>query len=459
MIRLFHVYFASRTVLLALSEVVLTALALLAATFVWFGPDTDLALRYDYGPWRMLFAALVCVLCMYYYDLYDSAVLGNLREISVRLVQVLGTVCVVLSVIYYTYPVVQLDRGPFLIWIALVGVWLMLWRRLFVALNRSLHLGDRALLLGAGPLARPLAAEIEKRPEYGVQLLGYVEQEGTGSPVASLRRLGTLADLFHVVEREGIRRIILSMGDRRGRLPVAELLKLKTSGVMIQDAADVYEALTGRVPLDSLRLSWLLFSSGFRVSPWMLLYKRTASIVLSLAALLVTLPLIVLVAIAIRLDSKGPVIFRQKRVGKGGKIFLLYKFRSMVENADPNAPAQKDDPRVTRVGRWIRRVRIDELPQLYNILRGDMYFVGPRPFVPQAEEECVHQIPIYDQRWSVKPGATGWAQVKGGYCATLDDNIEKLSYDLFYIKNMSIGLDCLILFETVKILLLGRGAR
>jgi lipopolysaccharide/colanic/teichoic acid biosynthesis glycosyltransferase len=252
------------------------------------------------------------------------------------------------------------------------------------------------------------------------------------------------------------------MEDRRRALPVETLLRMKTRGILVQDGSDVYEAVTGKVPLDSLRLSWLLFSPGFRVSQSMLLYKRVASLVISTLGLVVTLPLMGLIALAIRLDSEGPVIFRQKRIGQDGKAFTLYKFRSMRTGTDPDeqiVPAQENDERFSRVGRWLRRNRLDELPQLYNILRGDMCLVGPRPFVPEQEEECVHQIPFYSQRWSVKPGATGWAQVHNGYCATLDDNREKLAYDLFYIKNLSLGLDVLILFETIKILVLGRGAR
>ena len=230
-------------------------------------------------------------------------------------------------------------------------------------------------------------------------------------------------------------------------------------GVQVQDAPDFYEALTDKVPVSSLRLGWLLFSPGFQISGWIRMYKRFASIVLSIVGLIVSLPVMILVALAIRLDSPGPVIFRQRRIGKDGKLFTLYKFRSMRLKSDDQRPAEEDDNRITRVGQWIRRFRLDELPQLFNILRGEMHFVGPRPFVPSAEEECARKIPFYNQRWTTRPGLTGWAQIKGGYCSTLDANIEKLAYDLFYIKHMSIGLDCLILLHTIKILLLGRGSR
>jgi sugar transferase (PEP-CTERM system associated) len=400
---------------------------------------------------------------MYYYDLYDSLVLHRPREILTRLVQVLGTASVILAAMYFAYPEVQLGRGPFIIWITMAGLILSGWRRLFFALNKSTRLADRTVLLGAGPMAVNLCSEIDSRPELGLALVGYVDASTTRqASVNGLRYLGDIEQLPALMEREHVRRVILTMADRRGRLPVQMLLNLKGQGLVVEDGADVYEAVTGKVSLDSLRPSWLLFSNGFRVSRFILLYKRVASILLSVAGILVTAPIMVLIAALIRLDSSGPAIFRQERVGKGGKSFTMYKFRSMRLNADqdgdPRAAMENDD-RVTRVGHWLRRLRLDELPQFFNILRGDMAFIGPRPFMPNMEAEYSREIPFYTQRWLVKPGATGWAQVRRGYCETLEDNIEKLSYDLFYIKNISIGLDCIILFHTVKILLLGRGGR
>jgi exopolysaccharide biosynthesis polyprenyl glycosylphosphotransferase len=259
-----------------------------------------------------------------------------------------------------------------------------------------------------------------------------------------------------------VRRVIVAMGDQRSKLPINELLGLKTSGITIQEGADFYELTTGKLPIDALRLSWLVFSPGFRVSKIILIYKRAVSLLLAGLGLLFLSPLIALIALAIRLDSPGPVIFRQLRIGKGGQPFTLFKFRTMFVNADLGGypkPAEHNDQRVTRVGRWLRRFRLDEIPQLYNILRGQMYFVGPRPFVPEQEMELAQQIPLYTQRWTVKPGATGWAQVQRGYCASLGDNTDKLAYDLFYIKNTSISLDLLILIKTIKIVFAGQGGR
>jgi sugar transferase (PEP-CTERM system associated) len=444
---------------LALSDGLLCALALVAATYVWLGSNADLELRYEHGVLRVLFASLVCVLCMYYNDLYDSLAVRSLRDVIVRMIRVLGAVCIVLAVIYYGFPSVQIGRGPLMVWVFLVGLSLLAWRWLFVSVSASARLTSRSVLLGDGPLAGPLATEIASRPECGLNLIGYVSRNGVGvEPSAGLARLGAIEDLPDIVSGENVERVIVSMGERRGQLPVEELLALKTRGVLIEDAADLYEALTGKVPVESLRLSWLLFSSGFRISPFIRFYKRAASVVLSLLGLLISLPIMGVAAIAIALDSRGPVIFRQKRIGKDWKPFTLYKFRSMRADSDCS-PTRDNDSRITRVGRWLRRSRLDELPQLYNILRGEMCFVGPRPCVPEEEQACARNIPYYSQRLRVQPGATGWAQIRAGYCSTNEDYVERLGYDLFYVKHVSPGLDFLILLHTAKILLLGRGAR
>jgi sugar transferase (PEP-CTERM system associated) len=461
--RVLNVYLPTRTLLLAVSEVSLIFAALIAATFVGFGSRTGVILEYGNEPFKIALASAVCLLCMYYYDLYDSSILTNSREILCRLVQVLGTVCLILAFLYHVYPAVGLDVRVSFGGIFLVGLFLAGWRKLFSALSRLPGLAERVVLLGEGPLTASLAAEIERHPDMGLRLAGYVGNiDASCGTVKGLPCLGPLEDLAEVVRPRQIERVIVTMTDRRGRLPVEPLLRLKMRGVQIQEGAEVYEAVTGKVPIDSIRPSWLLFSTGFGASSGVLVYKGLFSLILSLAGLALSLPLMGLIALAIWLDSGSPVIFRQTRIGENGRPFTLYKFRSMRNGTDSDGrprPAQWNDARCTGVGRWLRRTRLDELPQLYNILRGNMYFVGPRPFVPDQEEEYLRKIPFYAQRWSVRPGATGWAQVQRGYCASVEDNTEKLAYDLFYIKHMSAGLDAFILFKTIKILLLGRGGQ
>ena len=464
MIRLFHAYFPPRTLLLGVSEAFVVVLAFVASTILWSGViDADLILVYERGFLKILLVSGIFVLCMYYFDLYDTFVLGSRREVLTRFAQVLGTVSVVQAALYYTYPPVRLGRGIFLVGVILGAIFVIGGRQLFLALNSWPRFAERVLILGDAPSAQHLIHEFQTRPELGIAVAGRVSQDHNLTDASdgsgATRRLEELSQL---VESQRIDRIIVTMGDRRGKLPVEFLLQLKARGVEIQDGAELYERVTGKAPLESLRLSWLLFSPGFSNLRPLLLYKRIFSIIFSAVGLLLCSPLMLLIALAVRLDSPGAVIFRQKRVGKYGKIFTLYKFRSMCDGADRNGdlrPVQERDDRITRVGRWLRRSRLDELPQLYNILQGDMYFVGPRPFVLEQEEELARQIPFYRQRWTVKPGATGWAQIHRGYCASVKDNAEKLAYDLFYIKNMSPGLDLLILFQTIKILMLGRGAR
>ena len=460
MIRLFNAYFPTRTLLLTVTEAILVTFGFVLAVILWAGTaaDANIYLLYDNGLGRIGLIVGVFVLLMYYFDLYNSIVLSNRREVVTRLVGVLGCSFVTLAVLYYAFPDVRLSGSTLWVGVAIVGIALPAWRKLFFVLNRSTRFSERAIFYGDGPLAGPLMEEISHRPELGVRIVGFVGQDYTAAPRVTRFDYD---DLVEATQQHNVQRVVITMGDRRGKLQVDKLLKLKTSGVYIQDGPEYYESITGKIPLDSLRLSWLLFSPGFHVRAALRLYKRLFSLILGGLAILLTSPLMLLAAIAIRLDSKGPAIFRQERVGEHGKLFTVFKFSSMYAGSDKKklTPVEDGDPRVTRVGKWLRRTRVDELPQLFNIVKGDMAFVGPRPFVPEQEEDCAAKIPFYEQRWLVKPGATGWAQINRGYNATLEDNREKLAYDLFYIKNVSFGLDLFIMFSTIKILLLGRGGR
>ena len=431
----------------------------LLAVVLWAGTaaDANIYLLYENGFGRIATIVVVFLVLMYYFDLYDTIVIRNRREVATRLVGVLGCTFVALAVLYYTFPNMSLGGSALWIGVIIVAIAVPAWRGVFFAVSSSERFAERAIIFGDSPLAEALIEEIGRRPELGMRVVGYV---GEQVQAASIRTV-ELSELEQVVKQQGVHRIIVTMADRRGKLPVNALLRLKASGVQIQDGPEYYESATGKIPLDSLRLSWLLFSPGFHMRAGLRVYKRLVSLMLGCLAILVFAPLMLLVALAILLDSKGPAIFKQKRVGENGHLFTVYKFRSMYDGSDKDhqRPAEYDDARVTRVGRWLRRTRLDELPQLFNIIKGDMAFVGPRPFVPEQEEECAAKIPFYRERWLAKPGATGWAQINRGYNATLEDNREKLAYDLFYIKNVSVGLDLFILFSTVKILLLGRGGR
>jgi sugar transferase (PEP-CTERM system associated) len=278
----------------------------------------------------------------------------------------------------------------------------------------------------------------------------------------STKIIGSYEQLTELIARERIDQIIVALPDRRGTLPLETLLACKMRGVEVTEGTTFYERVSGKILLETLRPSWIIFSSGFTVSPLIRLLKRLEDLCLASLGLLLTLPVMAVLAILIKLDSRGPAWFTQERLGEDGKAFILFKFRSMFVGAEAaTGPvfAGEHDARVTRIGRFLRATRLDELPQLFNVLKGDMSFIGPRPERPFFVEQFAKEIPYYTQRLSVKPGITGWAQVNYPYGATLEDAVEKLRLDLYYIKNMSLFLDLLIILKTVKIAILRHGAR
>jgi sugar transferase (PEP-CTERM system associated) len=464
MIRLLNAYFPRRTFFLGISETFLVALAFIGAAIARLGAtDASVMLSYEQGFLKVIVVSAAFVVCMYYFDLYDSAILSNRREVLSRLVQVLGTACLVLAVLYYVYPPLELGRGIFLLGTAFVAVVLFLWRRLFLVINSVSRFADRVLILGDGLLAEPLSKEIAQRPELALCVIGHIPERANDFGEAwGLDDADRVADLPRYVRSHRVDRIIVAMSDRKAKLPVEQLLAVKSRGVLIQDATEVYEAITGKVPLESIRLGWLLFSPSFSDFRFVLIYNRLASVLVSVIGLLLSLPLIPFIALAIKLSSRGPILYRQKRVGREGTVFNCYKFRTMRADAEADTGATwaaDDDPRITRVGSFLRTSRLDEIPQLWNVLVGEMSVVGPRPERPEFVEWLSREIPHYNVRHIIRPGITGWAQVRYRYGSSIEDAKEKLRYDLFYVKNISPGFDLLILFYTIKIILLGRGAK
>jgi sugar transferase (PEP-CTERM system associated) len=284
----------------------------------------------------------------------------------------------------------------------------------------------------------------------------------TGKLEGAVTREAVAAHLMDVVKKQKVHRVIVAVPDRRGTTPMKELLELRMQGVKIEEAASWLEKISGKIEVENLYPSWLVFNEGFRRSAVFVLVRRVLSIIISLIGLLLALPLLPFVALAVRLDSEGPVFYTQTRVGKRGRLFKVVKFRTMRQDAESSSGAQwaaDNDPRITRVGRFLRMSRLDEIPQLWCVLKGDMAFVGPRPERPEFIEGLSKEIPYYGVRHMVRPGVTGWAQIKYKYGSTIEDAREKLQYDLYYIKHASIGLDLLIMFQTVKIVILGRGAQ
>ena len=371
--------------------------------------------------------------------------------------------CAVLSMIHVITPNLSIGRERFAFMLLLVSAVLAIWhfslRMYFGVSSRR----SKILIMGTGPLARSLATEILRHREYGLQVCGFVDDDPAlvGVSIVNPKVLGLSKELRRIVSDNDVDEVVVELQDRRGRLPVDELLSLKTRGVRVQEATSLYERVTGKISIENLKPSWMLFGDGFEVSRSVLIGKQIVSFSVSLLLLVLFLPLFPLIALLIKLDSPGPVFFRQERVGEDGKVFTLWKFRSMRKDAERNTGpvwAKAQDSRVTRVGKYLRRTRLDEVPQLFNVLKGDMSLVGPRPERPNFVDELSKTIPFYYLRHSVKPGVTGWAQINYGYGNSVEDAVEKLQYDLFYIKNVSWALDLLVLLHTIKTVLVRKGS-
>ncbi|MCI0621738.1 MAG: sugar transferase [Acidobacteria bacterium] len=463
MLKVFNQYLPSRTLFLLVSETVLILAGILLAAAIQSSHGQDSKLLEEAEVLKALLIAFVCQLCLYYHDLYDLQIVKERGELFARLLQAMGVWSILIAGIYVLFPSMFLGQGVSILAVFLLLVSLVAWRVAFFWLSQRTALATSTLILGTGDLARKIAAEVSSRPEVGIRIVGFVSEDRTlvGKSIVNPTVLGEVADLGTIVDQERVSEVVVAMPEGRGRLPFTELLDLKLKGLSIIEATSLYEKLTGKIAVESLRPSWLIFSEGFRKSPITHFYKRLFGILFSTFGLIVLMPVMVLVALLIKLDSRGPVLFRQKRVGEGGKTFDLLKFRSMhvdAEAASGPVWAQKDDSRITHVGKFIRKVRLDELPQFINVLKGDMSFVGPRPERPHFVAQLGEKIPYYSQRHTVKPGITGWAQVRYHYGGSIGDTIEKLQYDLYYIKHMSIALDLLIIFQTIKIVLLRRGS-
>jgi sugar transferase (PEP-CTERM system associated) len=412
--------------------------------------------------WKIVLVTALCELCFYYNDLYDLTLVHEKRELLVRVLQGAGAAAIILAVVSMLLPSLIIGGGILLTSLLLVLVAVPAWRLIFDGVTRDAHLVERVLILGTGTVARMVGEQIGAQHEFGYRVVGAVgdrpeDEHEFGWPI-----LGKANDLPRVLALHHVERIIVGMTDRRGSLPIAELLDAKLSGVRVEDAATTYERITGKLLTDGLKPSWLIFSDGFRASRGTRLVKRGFDLLLAAVGMLLATPLMLLTALAIRLESPGPILYRQDRVGENGRVFTLFKFRSMRVDAEESGTpvwAKPNDDRVTHVGRFIRLARLDELPQLWNVLRGDMSFVGPRPERPYFVQQLVAQIPFYMARHAVKPGVTGWAQVKYRYGASVEDAMEKLRYDLYYIKHLSITFDLTIVADTVKVILTGKGAK
>jgi len=463
MIRLFRVFIPTSVVALLVSEIILTFTCYVIATFIMLDVAPEVFLLDDNGWVRIAIVVACLMLGIYFHDLYTQFRIRSRVLLIQQMIVVVGVTFLTQALLVY----LRLQELILPTWVMIVGsaftlLLLPTWRIFFSTVVMKAMGSERVLFLGTSSVSQEIVRYLAEHPETGLTAVGYVDNLDTSAEIEGAKLLGRISDLETIVSQFRPDRIVVGMAERRARLPVHQLLELRLSGIHIEDALTTYETTFGRISTRELRPSQLIFSAELGPNPNRVMLQSVYSMIIAFVAALITLPIMALVAIAVKLSSSGPALYRQQRVGKNDVAFTLYKFRSMYADAEADSGAvwaKKDDPRITPVGKWLRRLRLDELPQLFNVLKGDMSIVGPRPERPEFVAELERKIPYYRQRHCVKPGITGWAQINHKYGDTIEDTIVKLEYDLYYIKNLAPALDAFIMFHTAKVMLLSRGSQ
>ena len=460
-------------IILILFDTLLAVTALFAATVSRFGySDVIGQLHSPKTILTTVIYVLVILFSSHLMEAYDFDKNVKKREIFINILFSAATSFSLLSIVYYLDPEVTLGRGVLVLSLVFFSAFQFLWHTVYLIGKSNPRFSQRVLILGTGGLAAQIG-EMASANNRSLVFAGYASCASDGNadsgrttpadvavPAGAI--VGCSDDLMTATRQARADMIVVALSERRGVFPFRDVLKCKMNGIEVLDAPSFYELVHGKLMLESITPSWFIFSSGFRRSSLFSLFKRGIDILLSIVGLLLTVPLFPFIALAIRIDSPGPVFFRQLRVGNNEKPFILYKFRTMCQDAEERTGAkwaERNDTRVTKLGKFFRGSRIDEIPQLMNVLKGDMSFVGPRPERPEFVEKLNQIIPYYSKRHFIKPGLTGWAQVRYPYGSSVEDAIEKLRYDLYYIKNICPFLDTLIFFETIKVVLFGRGGR
>ena len=457
MIRLFNVYYPTRTLLLVLCESLLIGASFIVTATCLLGKDNCyIELIYNNGLLKIVGITIITMIFSHYFDLYERERVSRQWEAYFRILLVLGALSFVLAAVDFLLPEINIGRNVLVVGVLLLTILLTLWRRIAEWVSSFPLLCERVCVIGNGPLAGEVVEIVNRRRDVGMRIVGRsVDKENTGLDDSHV-------DILRWCQGEArIDRVIVAVEERRGTMPIRELLDLRLRGVIIEDAGALFERVLGRLPLEKLTPSALIFAEGFKMKASQQIFRRLVSFLVALVALLLCLPLLPIVGLAVHLSSPGPVFFRQQRVGLRGRVFTICKFRTMRQDAEMNGAvwATRGDSRITSVGRFLRKTRLDEIPQLWNVLKGDMEFVGPRPERPEFVRWLSREIPYYDLRHMIRPGLTGWAQVRYQYGATVEETKRKLEYDLYYLKHLSLGLDLLILFETIKTIVLRRGAQ
>jgi sugar transferase (PEP-CTERM system associated) len=466
MLRIFKQYYPIRNIFFFIGEGLVIFASIIFATWILLNTESSAFDQFIYL--KILLITIICQTCLYYNDLYDYKITGSFLELGIRLIQALGAAAIILAGIYLIFPGAIIGHGIFALGIGIVILPIVSWRFAYALILKHGLFDQRIILLGSSELAQNIINEIDQRKDSGYIVAVNVQEcsENNDCPektnTASRIYKQDYEGLCDLAEKLNVSKIVVALTERRGALPTKELVQCRVNGIEIIEGASFYEMLTGKFIVEQLNPAWLIFSEGFYKSKFRRILKRSMDLALSVIFLILLSPLIVAAAILIKIDSKGPVIFSQERIGKNRKVYMIFKFRSMILNAEQQSGpvwAEDNDHRITRVGKFLRKWRIDEIPQLWNVLKGEMSFVGPRPERAYFVKKLEDIIPYYGERFSIKPGISGWAQVSYGYGASVEDAIEKLNYDLFYIKNMSTFMDLMIIMRTIKIVLFGKGAR
>ena len=432
-----------------------------AGLYLRFGTFQAGMLKYQPLYSRLIPFVMFLMLCSFFMELYGPQNIFRKKETTLRCMITSFFSFFILSSLYYVFPITRVWRGHLITSLALFPMLQILWHISYGLFLSLPGFAKRVLILGVGHNAQKLGKLISATNHHYV-FSGYISCPSEALAVPAYHVVGDHNNILETAMNQHVHKIVISLSEKRGVLPLKSIMNCKFSGIDILDAPSFYEEITGKLFLEDLKPSWFIFSDGFRITNFKKNNKRIFDIVISFLGLVATAPMMPVIALLIKANSPGPAFFRQVRVGERDKNFVLSKFRTMNHNAEEDTGAvwaQENDGRITKVGRILRTMRLDELPQLYNVLKGDMSLIGPRPERPEFVEKLKEIILYYPERHFVKPGITGWAQVKFSYGASVDDAIEKLRYDLYYVKNFSLILDLLIVLETIKVVIFGKGSR
>jgi sugar transferase (PEP-CTERM system associated) len=464
--RIFNRFFSVYDFILVLVDVILAFFATLVVRAAIYFFQILSSPEWVFWSFQAVAVTIIVVVSFYYSDLYAIDQTLSIRELLLRLMSGIGVACILIAIV--SYPIPQFGKTLYASQMFLMILVLCAWRVGFMRVIARAQIHARVLVVGLQGIGKVVAEELLKQKKLGMEVVGFVGQSAGqltlsyGNPVRVSLPVYEFSSLMDLFQEKKVNRILLAGVEGCCDTLGQELVNLRSRGVAMEDCHSFYERLVSKIAIADLSPEWIVRCKGFR-RDWLIMFiKRMIDVAVSTVGLLLSAPITLLTAAAIKLDSPGPILYRQERVGQHEEPFIIYKFRSMSQSAEVNVGpvwAAQDDPRITRVGKVIRKLRIDEIPQMINVLKGQMSLVGPRPERPFFVETLNKKIPYYSLRHSIKPGITGWAQISYPYGDSEQDAIEKLQYDLYYMKNMSAMFDLQIIFESLKVVLLGSGAR